>query len=772
MKKLYFLLILLFPFILLCQDNFSELDKSQMETSILYDRAVKVANLLDNSSKINATYFRQAISELGQADYKSNFNAHLNFNSIEEEAFRNKVIPIGIINSKFDVIKTSVIENGLLQVNSNQKLINISNDNNVFETFERVIVSPLIRKHKGLNASFIIDESYFYSNSNKSITRIQADFNNNRGFIDINLNEVIAVNYQSEGDKKIRFKISFSDNSISQNDAYIVLKSSTADLNNFLAPGDESEILPINSTLSYQGYGESSAHIGTGEYKIYYDTVDGVLDKPIIFVDGFDPGDGRTIPAMFATFSSLGPSGDLAALVRDEGFDLIVLNFPTYTSSSDGSTVIDGGADFIQRNAYTLIELLNTINGMKVGSEQNVVIGPSMGGLISRYALSYMEQNTLDHDTRLYISFDSPHLGANVPIGLQYMFNALANGPAPNAAAQAAISGLLDSPAAKQMLIDHYSAHMQVGSAYLQDPSLTLPAGALNIRDSFQTELETLGFPQNIRNVSMINGSKDGTVTGSPGAEVINTTLNIDATNRANVNLKFTPSASQTINVTDLSVDTQILGFWFNVFSFSAAAESASYDGVDSAPGGLFDMTSFDDGTDPLITSFVSALTITEFDFIPSVSAMALEYTPPGINWNHVIDLGDGTPASKNTIDSTPFVNWHMPAINEEHVALNQPNVEFALSEIILQPLSAEIQDKNNIGLEKNPVNNEVVILTNQKLNNVSIAIYNVLGKNVLNTSLDESENRISIPISISNGIYILKLVSDKINYTTRLIVE
>ena len=27
------------------------------------------------------------------------------------------------------------------------------------------------------------------------------------------------------------------------------------------------------------------------------------------FVDGFDPGDGRTIPAMFATFSSLGPSG-------------------------------------------------------------------------------------------------------------------------------------------------------------------------------------------------------------------------------------------------------------------------------------------------------------------------------------------------------------------------------------------------------------------------------------------------------------------------------
>ena len=771
MKNFYFLIILLFPLLIESQDSFSELDKSQMETSILYDRAVKVANLLDHSSKINATYFRQAISELGQAVYDSNFNAHLDFKSIEDDAFRNNIIPIGILNAKFDIIKTSVIENGLLQIDNNQKLINTSNINNIFESHERTIVSPLIRKHKGLSASFVIDDSFIYSNNNNSIIRIQADFNDNRGFNDINLNEIITVNYQTEGDKKLSFKITFSDNSTSQNDAYIVLKSSTAELNNLLAPGDESEILPINSTLSYQGFGEASAHVGTGEYKIYYDTVDGILDKPILFVDGFDPGDGRTIPTLFTTFSSLGPSGDLAALVRAEGFDLIVLNFPTYTSSSDGSTVIDGGADFIQRNAFTLVELLNTINGMKVGSEQNVVIGPSMGGLVSRYALSYMEQNALSHDTRLYISFDSPHLGANVPIGLQYMFNALANGPVPNAAAQAAISGLLDSPAAKQMLVDHYSAHIQGGSAYLQDPSLTLPAGAPNIRDAFQSELETLGFPQNIRNVSMINGSKDGILTGSPGADVINTTLNIDATNRASVNLKFTPSASQTINVTNLNVETFFI-IWIPVFSFTAEATSATYDGVDSAPGGLFDMTSFDDGTDPLITSFVSALTITDFNFIPSVSAMALEYTPPGINWNHIIDIGEGTPASKNTIDSTPFVNWYMPTANEEHVALNQSNVDFALSEIILQPLNTENYDQFSIGLEKNPVKNEAVILTNQKLNNVTITIFNILGNKIIDKNIAETENRISIPIAISNGVYILKLSSGNINYTTRLIVE
>ena len=40
-----------------------------------------------------------------------------------------------------------------------------------------------------------------------------------------------------------------------------------------------------------------------------------------------------------------------------------------------------------------------------------------MGGLISRYALGYMWRKNIDHDTRLYISFDAHHVGANVPIG-------------------------------------------------------------------------------------------------------------------------------------------------------------------------------------------------------------------------------------------------------------------------------------------------------------------------------------------------------------------
>ena len=72
-----------------------------------------------------------------------------------------------------------------------------------------------------------------------------------------------------------------------------------------------------------------------------------------------------------------------------------------------------------------LVELIKSINDQKVGDYENVVIGPSMGGLISRYALNYMESIGVDHETRLYVSFDTPHAGANVPIGFQHMFNHL-----------------------------------------------------------------------------------------------------------------------------------------------------------------------------------------------------------------------------------------------------------------------------------------------------------------------------------------------------------
>jgi len=632
--------------------------------------------------------------------------------------------------------------------------------------------SPVSSRVDGLRSTFKILPELITNTTNNTITSIKADFGNGKGLQAININQTISVSFDSEGEKYIDFEIIFNDGTIAYNRASIFIRPTRIELNAF-APGDEGPITPINSTIIYQGFDETIAHIGTGEYKIYYDNVDGILDKPIIFVDGFDPNDSRTIPLMY-NLLNFGSSGEnLGDDVRDLGFDLVVLNFPTYTRTSDAA-VINGGADYIQRNAFILIELLNTINAMKVGAEQNVVIGPSMGGLISRYALRYMEQNALTHDTRLYISFDSPHLGANVPMSIQYFFNYLANGEPGIADLGPVVEGLLNSSAAKQMLVDHYSSHLQSSSLYLQDATKTLPAGAPNFRDAFQNELDAMGFPVNVRNVSMINGSKDAATTGSPGAVVVDdvfdtTVVTSPISSNLDLELYFTPNASTTSIVTDLVFSFFGIPQW----TFTAEAESPSYSaGVDSSPGGLYDLSTIDDGSFSVITDLVNAFTEQYFCFIPSVSAMSLEITNNEIEWFHDIDLGEPG-ENRAVIDNTPFVNWYMPVVNEKHVLVTPENVAFAMGEINQGSLS--IPDIGTIGqirLEQNPILDKLVIISDKIFNNTTISIVDITGKVVYN-SIQSITKRTELDIPLSSGLYILNIDSKNFaSFNTKVIVR
>ncbi|OMP31743.1 T9SS type A sorting domain-containing protein [Mangrovimonas sp. DI 80] len=527
-------------------------------------------------------------------------------------------------------------------------------------------------------------------------------------------------------------------------------------------PGGESDITSINSSITYQGFGETMAHAGTGEYKIYYDNIDGVFDKPIIVADGFDPNDSRTIDLMYDLLDYGEPVQNLADALRDEGFDIVVLNFPTYISSSDNTTEINGGADFIQRNAFILTELIETVNELKEGDEENVVIGPSMGGLVSQYALRYMEQNSMDHDTRLFISFDTPHLGANVPIGVQYMFNYMYNGDPEIVEAENLVNGFLNSAAAKQMLIDHYLGHLQSGSDVDQDPTITLPVGAPNFRDAFQAELNTMGMPQVSRNVAIVNGSGTGEMTGTPGMELINHTFDTGLVSgfstQAIVAISFAPLASQTTTVTDLIGQVNIFNNWSTVYSFDATAASpVTSDGLDSAPGGQFDMSSFGDESINLISEFVDNLNSKYFCFIPTLSSLSITNS----NWYT-------TPVARDS----PFDNTYIPDSNEPHVTLTAGNVAFAISEILEDALSLPSYEMDIVKLTQNPIKNQMTILSSSNFDNTDIAIFDLTGKQVYQASTSLT-GYTSFNLKLDSGLYLLQVRNDsKILLNTKLVVN
>ncbi|MTE26581.1 T9SS type A sorting domain-containing protein [Winogradskyella ouciana] len=539
-------------------------------------------------------------------------------------------------------------------------------------------------------------------------------------------------------------------------------------------------------TPDLSAYGEAVNYPGEGEYEIFL-SPDNILDKPIIVVDGFDPGDARDIPGLYSLLDFNGSSGtqNLADLVRAQGFDVVILNFPVYVRTADGATV-DGGADFMERNAMLLVELLDIINTAKAANspEENVIIGPSMGGIITRYALNYMEANTLDTDTRLYISFDSPHHGANVPIGLQHQLNYLAfNDLNPVPEVQPLINSLLKSPAARQLLVDHFETHLQSGSTVEFDPALTLPQPH-PFRTTFEASINSFtsnGFPQNTRNISIINGSgigstylaADGVTPITNGFTIVDTSIPVDGPFGpidVEVEIYMTPPTGAA---------QQISRFYAPVFppfivvESTASSGTTNFDGVDSAPGGLFDLSGLTGdlgGGGGLAAEFLAALQIDKFSFIPSVSALALDITDEAtgddINWHHSIDL-----AGRATTNDTPFDNTFLPDDNEPHVQLTEDNVNFALVEILTPPLSVSGNDRMTFQLEKNPIENELVLLSNRNTY-ANISIVDVTGKMVFNSTTSLG-SRTSIPVKLTSGFYIVNVrAENNETFTTKFLAN
>jgi pimeloyl-ACP methyl ester carboxylesterase len=198
------------------------------------------------------------------------------------------------------------------------------------------------------------------------------------------------------------------------------------------------DVLPrITITETFQGYTETLARSGVGDVTVFYHTNNGcdeVIRKPVIVVDGFDPNSERVAfnkdpdKSIYAQLRYNGTANNMGDDLRAQGYDVIILDFPkysVYTIQPPGYSrprpyyeYIDGGTDYIERNALVLKQLIRNINlhlQQISSTEQIVVVGPSMGGLIARYALAKMEQTNEIHNTSLFVSFDTPHMGANIP---------------------------------------------------------------------------------------------------------------------------------------------------------------------------------------------------------------------------------------------------------------------------------------------------------------------------------------------------------------------
>jgi Secretion system C-terminal sorting domain len=323
----------------------------------------------------------------------------------------------------------------------------------------------------------------------------------------------------------------------------------------------------IESAIAFKGYDESVATTTILDYHVYYKYLNTAktncgdkITKPIFFLDGFDAGNGRNYEKIYNQYMTtdrkvFAKRGDVAEDLRARGYDLIVVNFPKLgeeiawndgtnpnikvpeTVHTASNTIVnrknrDGGADYIERNAMAFVALVQHVNGLvatnAIGSgfapEPLVIVGPSMGGQISRYALAYMEKQFVNttlpvwkHKCRLWVSFDSPHEGANIAICAQQALNHMGD----FFGQPAAIDNYnlqLRSPAARQLLIEQLDGLNGSATFHQNYYFGTSNNGfdALNTNGVFGSH----GYPLDCRKIALVNGSRDGLEIQAPGTEV------------------------------------------------------------------------------------------------------------------------------------------------------------------------------------------------------------------------------------------------------------
>ena len=390
LKNIVFLLIFLvfnqFSFSQNINTIFPSFDKNGMQSDILYNPS-SISNINELKDKKHDLYsFYQVYKSIAFSDFQQRLPNLENLKNVASNELMSLNVPLALIYSEYDTFNDNAKNNNLIFKNNNNTVERLESNLNIFEHHNILAAAALKPIQRGSEVIFNLSSELLFNTSDKLISEIQIDFGNGYGYQSIELDESYNIVYENEGIKELKFKITFNNNEQKETSASLNVIYSNDQLNQ----KNNQEIVGFTSGTTdppyIQPYNEYPFK-GWGEFDIFY-SADGVLDKPIFVVDGFDPQDTRNVNAIYQALNF--GNGNLGDIVRANGYDVVVLNFPTYFREED-QVWIYGGADYIERNAMLLVELIKYVNNLKVGEKQNVVIGPSMGGLISRYALNYME---------------------------------------------------------------------------------------------------------------------------------------------------------------------------------------------------------------------------------------------------------------------------------------------------------------------------------------------------------------------------------------------
>lgn len=494
---------------------YQNVDRSPVTTGLLKDYGLNLTDV----SRYNGTI--QPNNAVNRGEWQSLYSSlyFMKFNpnatlpspaSLNTAIANNRSVINGtVVNDllalhfNYEQFKSNAISGNLVYV-SNNKIYDVPGRTaSPYEIKTAFAFSSVNSYLTGNDHIFRFSSQLFFKNVSKTISIVQVDFGDGLGYRSVAMGSNQYVTYGSDGEKTLLLRITFTDGLILHGKSLVKVKG-TSNICQSCRYDDNPDFL----SFPQSDFPVPQVQIGSGNVWIYYGGNDRILDKPLILAEGFDPFNdiGREILFLedfLGRTVNIDYQGQMLRQALDEhNYDLVFVDY-------------GWGGDAIQRNAFMLENVIQWVNQQKAmngSTEKNIVAGVSMGGLVARYALRDMEirnQNnpsSPQHDTRLYVSFDSPHLGANVPLGFQAAIRYLAGlsimfvdviDTAPELR-----EGLnaLNSPAARQML--YYQLNNTGDGTVINNA----PHAA------FMSEFNAMGMPQRwgIRNIAIASGSECG----------------------------------------------------------------------------------------------------------------------------------------------------------------------------------------------------------------------------------------------------------------------
>ena len=794
----------------------NNISQTSVTSGIIYERVIPIANLY-NFNKVNTfntanfPYFKQALSEMRRASNNTKFISLEAFKSLVAANSTANEVDVAILNTQFHILnynEDNPSAGGMTYNISTNKFVAISGKA-PFYMLHNTVIAPAKEHVSGTTMVYKFRNDLYFKNGTKTIKTLIANFGDgiNRTIISnyILTNQNVTINYNSSGEKISTFTITYNDNSTSTTFGKIyfdyksnsnVAFSNTSTPSSCTAEDPLKQDFQLQADIPFTGYIVDDPTIRAKiDYRIFYAFAhtDKKVRKPIIIIDGFDPGDKRkiedcdceNIPSCAAHnttsgvfdsqkhramvdlmeyFDEVGIKKDLLKKLRTEGYDVILVNHPTYqtTNLQNGQTVtIDGGAYYIESNAMALVKLLQQTKSLLItnGSTNDIaIVAPSMAGQISRYALSYMEKKFAEtglplwkHNTYLWISVDSPHLGANIPMGDQALLYLLKEGGID--AAADFYDKELSSPAAQQQLIEfhrpggnYHVVNQDVLNAQTISQNMQNNRGNNLFQQHYNNQnsnglVDSNGWPQNLRKISLVNGSLSGskqtqTLNGSPfipfakdGEKV----LNLRGFQRVHISL---PIGSITFRIHIASLESNNMptfGYEARIARFKKLFDDKTTKSpninargcMDNVPGGFFDaQADISDATssqDP-----VPGVSLTELNnwslnnlsienifksiseilggsewyrhefnpihsFIPSFSALG--HLQPNQSWANPLNVN--LTCSSNVL--TPFDSYFGLEKNTQHTSFTKESVDWLLNELQGNPQAPHFPIGKNV---------------------------------------------------------------------------